>query len=317
MVIGAGPIGSGVAQALAERGHQVSLVTRSGSGPEETGIERVAADAADAEAMAKLAAGAAAIYNCANPPYHKWPAMWPPIAGSLLGAAERAGAVLVTISNLYGYGPASGSLGVPGYDLGHPMTEATPLAASGKKGKVRVQMWRGALAAHEAGRVKAVEIRASDYVGPGANAVLGDRVVPRLQRGQAVTMIGRTDRQHTWSFTKDVVAMAVVAGTDSRAWGRVWHVPSNEPRTQRQAVDDLARVAGVKPVPVRTVPGAVLYGLGVVSPLMRELRETEYQFNEDFVMDSTAARQAFGLEPTPWDRVLTEVLSSYGKPEAD
>jgi len=277
----------------------------------------VAADATDAGAIAKLADGAAAIYNCANPPYHKWPVMWPPIARSLLGAAERSGAVLVTISNLYGYGPARASLGVAGYDAEHPMTEATPLAATGRKGKVRAQMWRDALAAHEAGRVKAVEIRASDYVGPGANAVLGDRVVPRVLRGQPVSMLGRTDRLHTWSYTNDVIAMAALAGTDSRAWGRVWHVPSTEPRTQRQAVDDIARAAGVKPVPVRTVPGAVLYGLGVVSPLMRELRETEYQFSEDFVMDSTAARQAFGLDPTPWDSVLAAVLSSYGKPGSD
>ena len=311
VVVGAGPIGSGVARTLAERGHQVTVVTRSGSGPQDVGIELVAADAADAEAIAKIADGAAAIYNCANPPYHKWPAMWPPIARSLLGAAERSGAVLVTISNLYGYGPARASLGVAGYDAEHPMTEATPLAATGKKGKVRAQMWRDALAAHEAGRIKAVEIRASDYVGPGANAVLGDRVVPRVLRGQPVSMIGRTDRLHTWSYTDDVVAMAALAGTDSRALGRVWHVPSTEPRTQRQAVDDIARAAGVKPVAVRTVPGAVLYGLGVVSPLMRELRETNYQFSENFVMDSTAARQAFGLDPTPWDRVLTAVLSSY------
>ena len=317
LVVGAGPIGSGVARTLAKRGYEVVVATRSGSGPDEAGIDRVVADAADPAAIAKLADGAAAIYNCANPPYHKWPSMWPPIAHSLVGAAEQSDAVLVTISNLYGYGPARASLGVAGYDAAHPMTEATPLAASGKKGKIRAQMWRDALAAHEAGRIKAVEIRASDYVGPGANAVLGDRVVPRVLRGQSVSMIGRTDRLHTWSYTDDVVAMAVLAGTDSRAWGRVWHVPSTEPRTQRQAVDDIARVAGVKPVPVRTVPGAVLYGLGVVSPLMRELRETEYQFSEDFVMDSTAARQAFGLDPTPWDSVLSAVLSSYGKPGSD
>lgn len=317
VVVGAGPIGSGVARVLAEGGHQVSVVTRSGSGPEMAGIERVAGDATDAATMASLANGAAAIYNCANPPYHQWPTMWPPIASSLLGAAERSGAVLVTISNLYGYGPARASLGVPGYDAAHPMTEATPLAAAGKKGKVRAQMWRDALAAHEAGRVRAVEIRASDYVGPGANSVLGDRVVPRVLRGQSVTMIGRADRLHTWSFTDDVVAMAVLAGADSRAWGRAWHVPSAEPRTQRQAVDDIARAAGVKPVPVRSLPGVVLYGLGVMSPLMRELRETEYQFSEDFVLDSTAARQAFGLDPTPWDCVLTATLSSYGKRESD
>jgi nucleoside-diphosphate-sugar epimerase len=308
VVVGAGPIGSGIARAQAERGHQVKIVTRSGSGPELAGIERVAADASDASALATVATGAAAIYNCANPPYHRWPELWPPMAAAMLSAAERSGAVLVTISNLYGYGPAQGT---GGYSAAGPMTEQTPLAATGKKGKVRAQMWRDAFEAHQAGRVRAVELRASDYVGPGANAVLGDRVVPRVLKGQAVTLLGRTDRPRTWSYTGDVATMAVVVAQDERAWGQVWHVPSGEPRTQQQAVDDLARVAGVKPVPVRTAPGAVMYAMGLFSPLMRELRETKYQFTEDFVMDSSAAQSAFGLEETPWDSVLAEVISSF------
>src|SRR5215472_130710 len=213
VVVGAGPIGSGVARVLAEQGHQVVVVTRSGSGPRER-AECVAADAADAATMTGLADGAAAIYNCANPPYHKWPAMWPPIASSLLGAAERSGAVLVSVSNLYGYGPARESLGVDGYDKAHPMTEQTPLAATGKKGMVRAQMWRDALAAHQAGRVRAVEVRASDYVGPGASSVLGDRLVPRVLRDRAVSVLGSADRLHTWTFTGDVAAMAVLAGSE-------------------------------------------------------------------------------------------------------
>jgi hypothetical protein len=42
---------------------------------------------------------------------------------------------------------------------------------------------------------------------------------------------------------------------------------------------------------------------------MRELRETNYQRRYDFVMDSSAAEQAFGLVPTPWDTVLRAVLA--------
>ena len=310
VVVGAGPIGSGIARSLAERGHRVKIVTRSGSGPDEAGIERVAADASDASALASIATGASAIYNCANPPYHRWPELWPPMAAAMLGAAEKSGAVLVTISNLYGYGPARNPAG---YNAPHPMTEQSPLAATGKKGKVRAQMWREAFEAHQAGRAKVVELRASDYVGPGANAVLGDRVVPRVLKGQAVTLLGRTDRPRTWSYTGDVVKMAVLVSHDERAWGKVWHVPSGEPRTQQQAVDDIARVAGVKPVPVRTAPGAVMYAMGMFSPLMRELRETRYQFSEDFIMDSSAAELAFGLEATPWDSVLAELISSFKK----
>jgi nucleoside-diphosphate-sugar epimerase len=313
VVVGAGPIGSGVARTLASRGHRVRIVTRSGSGPAGLQADLVAADASDAEAVARLTQGAVAIYNCANPPYHRWPALWPPIAAALLGAAERVGAVLVTISNLYGYGPASDSQGSDGYAADCPMTEATPLAATGSKGTVRARMWRDALAAHEAGRVRAVEVRASDYVGPGAGSVLGDRVVPNVLRGRGVSVLGRTDRPHTWSYTGDVAEMAVVAGRDPRAWGRAWHTPSGPPRTQVNAVGDIARMAGLKPVPVRAVPAAVVRVAGLFSPLLRELAETRYQFAEDFVMDSSAAQATFGLTPTPWDCVISELLSSFGR----
>jgi hypothetical protein len=252
------------------------------------------------------------LYNCANPAYHQWSTRWPPISAALLSASARSGAVLVTVSNLYGYGPAPRSLGVDAYDAAHPMTEETPLAAPGVKGGVRAQMWREALAAHQAGRVRVTEVRASDYVGPGANSVLGERFTPRVLRGRSITSLGRTDRAHTWSYTLDVARTAIVAGADSRAWGRAWHVPSNAPRSQQQVADDEAALAGVGNVRVRPMPSLVLRTLGVVSPLMRELRETEYQFGHDFVMDSSAAVRTFGIEPTPWDEVLRATLRSFG-----
>src|SRR5436853_7699464 len=100
VIVGAGPIGTATAQHLLAAGHDVRMITRSGSGPD--GVERVAADATDAARLTTLAAGAAALYNCANPPYHRWPVEWPPLAAALLTSAERCGAVLVTMSNLYG-----------------------------------------------------------------------------------------------------------------------------------------------------------------------------------------------------------------------
>ena len=313
LVIGAGVIGGLVARMLAERGDHVTVVSRRGLGPAGvTGagadagamVRYVAADAADAEAMARLAEGATVIYNCVNPPYHRWPTDWPPIAASVLGTAERSGAVLVTLSNLYGYGPAALSLGAGAYDRAHPMTEATPLAATGRKGRDRARVWQDALAAHQAGRVRAAEVRAADFVGPGAESALGERILGRVRRGKSVSVLGRADRAHTWSFTEDVAQMLVVAGTDPRAWGQAWHVPSNEPLSQREAIADLARAAGSGQVRVGTLPPVVLHGLGLVWPLMRELRETEYQFRDDFVMDSSAAQATFGLKPTPWQEIV-------------
>jgi hypothetical protein len=75
-------------------------------------------------------------------------------------------------------------------------------------------------------------------------------------------------------------------------------------------IDDFTRAAGAGQVRVSEIPSVVLRGMGLAWPLMRELRETEYQFREDFVMDSTAAQASFGLKPTPWDEIVAVTAGS-------
>jgi len=68
LIVGAGPVGSTVATLLAERGERVRVVTRRGGGPQHPAIERISADATDADRLATLATGAAALHNCATRP---------------------------------------------------------------------------------------------------------------------------------------------------------------------------------------------------------------------------------------------------------
>ena len=328
LIIGAGPVGSATARLLLGRGDDVTLVTRSGSGlgpaggsspvPGSTGVDASgaadvatgtgtltvrAADASDARLMADLAQGAAAIHNCANPAYHRWATDWPPIAASLLGAAERSGAVLTTVSNLYGYGPVDGEL-----------HEDLPLAAPGAKGRTRAQMWERALAAHQAGRARVTEVRGSDYLCAGPGSHMGDRVTPFVLRGKNVSVLKSADMPHTWTSVDDVARLLLAVAADERAWGRPWHVPSNEPRTQREVVADLCAAAGVDPVTVREHAPVLMRALGLVNPLIREFHEVAYQFERPFVMDSTAAQSAFGLTPTPWPDALAGLVAAYRRP---
>src|SRR5215467_7063090 len=110
VIVGAGPVGTNVARLLVERGERVRIVSRRGAGPQHPAIELVAADATEADRLAELTREAAALYNCANPLYHRWLTDWPPLAAALLTAAERSGAVLAAASNLYGYGPVAGTI---------------------------------------------------------------------------------------------------------------------------------------------------------------------------------------------------------------
>lgn len=293
-VVGAGPVGRSVAQQLTDRGSRVTVATRSGRDTGISGVEHVALDASDADALSRAAEGAAVLYNCANPgDYTTWESIWPPLAASFLTAAERTGAAYAITGNLYPYGPVDG-----------PMTEDLPDAATDRKGRLRARMWADALAAHRSGRIRAVEVRGADYVGPGVggNGHIS-RVLPGALRGRTATMLGRVDQPHTFTDVQDVARTLIAAAADPDAHGRIWHVPSNAPRTQRQALADVLAVTGHPPVRVRELHGPLLAALALVSPLMREVREMIYQFERPYVLDDTAARKQFGIEPTPWDEV--------------
>ncbi|MGV9368865.1 MULTISPECIES: NAD-dependent epimerase/dehydratase family protein [Micromonospora] len=297
VIVGAGPVGTATARLLAERGERVRVVTRRGTGPEHPAIERVAADAADADRLTALSEGADALYNCANPEYHTWPTDWPPLAAALLTAAERSGAVLTTVGNLYGYGPVDA-----------PMTEATPLAATGVKGRVRNRMWADALAAHRAGRARITEVRGSDYIGLGGKS-LPMMVLPKVLAGQRVFLPVAWDAPHTWTYVGDVARTLVAAATDPRAWGRAWHVPSAPPMSMRALADRAAERAGAPAPRLTRMPYPVLWLGGLADPFAREMRETAHQFAGPFVMDSTAASETFGIEGTPLDRVVDEMVT--------
>lgn len=303
VVIGAGGIGRATAARLVEMGHEVVLGSRSGTDPALAGVRAVAVDAADPSALAEVSAGAVSLVNAMNPRhYHKWATEWPPLAAAMLSAAESSGAGLVTISNLYGYGPVAG-----------PMREDTPLRPAGTKGRVRAQMWVDALAAHDAGRIRATEVRASDYFGPGAGAavsMLNRFVIFPAHAGKKVRLItGVPDAIHSWTYLADIGALTAALATDDRSWGRVWHVPTSEPRTVRQVAGDAAALGGHPQPAVEPFP-SVVKRLAKVSPVVRELDETAYQFERPFVLDSTAATETFGLLPTPWDQALAETVSS-------
>ena len=52
------------------------------------------------------------------------------------------------------------------------------------------------------------------------------------------------------------------------------------------------------------VPPLALRAAGLVVPLMRELRETSYQFDRPFVVDSSAFTATFGWDATPMEQAL-------------
>jgi nucleoside-diphosphate-sugar epimerase len=300
VVFGDGPVGRAIARHLIAAGRPVRVVTRRGTAVD--GANAHQADAMDPVQATAACADAARVFQCAAPAYHRWVQEFPALQDNILTGAAQAGAVLVAAENLYGYGVAG------------TLTENMPLSATTRKGRTRALMTDRLFAAHRAGRVQAVAGRAADFIGAGVRqSLFGDRLWPDLLAGRPLRWPGNPDVRHSATHVADFARALILLGDAPTAWGHAWHVPSPPARSPRAVMQDMASRAGVAPPVIRPLPMGMLRAAGLFQPAAAEMVEMVYSCTAPFVIDDTAFRTAFGMQPTPWDAILDETLG-YWRP---
>jgi len=293
VVLGAGQIGSRLAKLLIARGHHVRIVARGEAGPDAERLEHVSGDMTDLAVAEQATRGASVVYDCMNPPYHRWPQLLLPIARGALHGAARAGAKLVALDCLYMYGAPSG-----------PMTEETPLAPCSKKGALRVELGALRMSAHQRGDVRVTIGRASDFFGEDLPfSCWNDRFFQRIFAGKAGECMGDPDLPHSYTYVEDVARALMTLGERPEADGRVFHLPTNPAESTRALTQRLGRALGLS-ADVRRLNRLVLRAAGLFSPFMREVAEMTYQWEVPFVVDDRRFRETFGHGATPIDQAV-------------
>lgn len=303
VIFGSGPIGRAVLSELRARGRHVRIVNRQASIVVPDGVELLHCDATNPEYTREACKGATVVNNCTNPPYTKWPEMFPPLQAGILEGAASAGAKLISMENVYMYGPTGGK----------PLTEDMPYAVTTRKGRVRAQMARELFAAHQSGKVRVASGRASDFFGPGAFAsTTGDRVFLPSLSGKAAQFVGNPDLLHTYTYAyvPDIGKGLVILGERDEALGQAWHLPSAQTMTTRQFVEMIFNETGY-PVRIQAIPTLLLKTLAVFNPMMREVAEMLYEFEEPFIVDHTRFVQAFGNHATPPQEAISATVEWF------
>jgi nucleoside-diphosphate-sugar epimerase len=290
VIFGTGAVGMSVMDELIQRGRRrVRMVNRSGRASVPDGVEVVGGDATD-EAFAREASeGASVVYFALNPPYDKWPELFPPLQAGVIEGAASVGAKLIAMENLYMYGPTDG----------RPLTEDLPYAPNTRKGSVRAMMSEELMEAHTSGRVRVAIGRASDYFGPRVLvSAAGEQVFGRAVEGKSAQLAGDPDQPHTYTYAPDVGRGLVILGEREEALGQAWHLPSPETVTTRRFVEMIFEEVG-KPARVQAAPKILLRAIGLFNSGIRETIEMLYEFEEPFVVDYSKFEEAFGEQATP------------------
>ncbi|MCA9894302.1 MAG: NAD-dependent epimerase/dehydratase family protein [Anaerolineae bacterium] len=305
VVFGAGNVGKCIMKELRERGQRVRMVNRSGVSDAPAGVEVMPGDMMDVNFAKKAAEGATVIYNTLNPPYDRWVALFPTLQANVIEAAASAEARLVVLDNLYMYGSPKGQ----------PITENMPYDAHTKKGKLRAQMARDLMAAHDSGKAQVTVGRSSDFYGPGVeqSPITAERALGAMLKGKAASVVGNPNMPHTHSYVPDVARGLIVLGENDSAYGQVWHLPTAPTGTTRELLTKISKAAGLDAVKINAAPKLILRIMGLFQPMVAEVYEMLYEFEEPFVLDHSKFDAAFGDISTPLDEAIAQTVAYYKK----
>ena len=297
-VLGAnGRLGSTVAREADARGHRVLSVTRRGGG---TVGEPRAADAGDADALARAVTGAAVVVNALNPVYTDWAAAVLPMTRAVLSACGAVGAHHLYPGNVYGLGAS-----MP--PVIRPDTSDRPTT---RKGRIRRDAEAAIREAAHAGRVRSTILRAGDFFG-GANpggSWLDLVVASKLGKGRVVHP-GPADVPHAGAYLPDLAA-AFVDLAEQRAalprhavFGFAGHAVTGDgmhAALERATGRDLSRSRFAWPL---------LRAAALVHPMSREVSEMRYLWAVPHRIDGTALEAVIGPgRPTPLLDALAAAL---------
>lgn len=304
----AGAIGTSIAEALRSEGTSYRVVGRSEEHLRQSfGSDRLAEIKAwnlDDELSVRQALDGieTAIYLIG---VNYWQfELHPVLMRKILEQAQLTGVKrMLLVGTVYPYGRA----------VSNPVTEDHPRNPHTFKGRMRKEQEDILFAAHEAGKIRACELRLPDFYGPNVDKSFLWGAFVAAKKGGRAQLIGAIDTPHQFVFVPDVGPIVCqLLATDS-AWGHMWNFAGSGTATQRELVTKIYAMAG-SPLRIMVVGRTMLRVLGLFNPLMREMVEMHYLQTDPVIMDdSRLERLLGGLKHTSYDEGIRLTLEAMAQ----
>ncbi|NNE77490.1 MAG: NAD-dependent epimerase/dehydratase family protein [Pricia sp.] len=302
-ILGAGGVmATELAKSLLEYTTDIRLVSRN---PEKVNAndQLVCADLLDAQSVDKAVKGSSIVYVTIGFPYSAkvWQATWPKFIRHVVSACKKYDAKLVFFDNIYMYDE----------EYLDGMTEETPENPPSTKGKIRMEVNQIIRKEMESGGLSALIARCADYYGPGItrNGMLRELVLDNLANGKKANWLGSDNYKHSFTYTPDAGKATAILGNTSDAYGQVWHLPTApNPYTGKEWITKIAHEMGKKPN-YRVVPKFMVKIIGLFVPVMREIVEMMYQYDRNYVFDSSKFEKRFNFVPTSYDEGIRVIIA--------
>jgi len=303
-ILGAnGTIGKPLAKELMAFTDRVRLVSRNPIRINETD-ELLPTDLSQPGAVDKAVRGSEVVYLVVGFEYklQVWEEKWPALMRDTIDACAKHGAKLVFFDNVYLYGKNN---------ISH-MTEDSAIDPPSRKGAVRKRIAEMLLDASGEGWIKALIARSADFYGPdNENNFITQMVMKNFKEGKKAMWFVSSDIKHSFTYTPDAAKATALLGNTPDAYGQVWHLPTERRNiTGREMITMIASEMGTEPK-ISLLPKFMLLPLGLFIPVMKEMREMIYQYDRDYLFDSSKFTRRFGVSATPYEEGIKATCKAY------
>ena len=301
-ILGAnGTIGKLLAKELRTYTQSIRLVSRNPKKVNDTD-ELFPADLLEPGSIEKAVAGSDVVYLVVGLDYKikVWQEKWPVLMRSTIDACVKNRSKLVFFDNVYMYDLKA---------IPH-MTEDSPLNPPSVKGIVRKQISQMLMDDVKAGRLEALIARAADFYGPGADkSLVTEMVIKNLSKGKSASWPVDADKKHTFTFVPDAAKATALLGNTNDAYNRVWHLPTDRNALTGREFASLFAESMNKKSKVSVMPVWLFRILGVFIPLLKELPEMMYQYDRDYIFDSSKFEKKFNFKPTTYREGVRQTVA--------
>jgi nucleoside-diphosphate-sugar epimerase len=287
-ILGAGgAIGTELAKCLTEYTKDIRLVGRN---PKRVNVgdELYPADLTKREEVFQAVKGSEKVFVTVGFEYKLkiWQETWPTFIQNVIDACSDYKAELIFFDNIYALEKSA---------VNH-ITEVSKINPQTGKGKVRAEVDKKILEAVERKKLKAIIARAPDfYSSVKAASVLMNTVYDNMVKGKTAQWFCKADKLHTFGYTPDLAKGTAILGNTASAVNQIWNLPTDRAMTGRQWVSLFAKEMNAKDK-VMVVPAWMLKVIGIFSPIVGEIHEMLYQYETDYVFDSSKFLGAFDFK---------------------
>lgn len=264
-----------------------------------------AADLTNAEETNDAIKGSSIVLLCPGINYdiRTWNEQWPAIMKNTIEGCKNNNAKLIFFDNVYMLGKVSGL-----------MTEETPYKPVSKKGELRTTIATQLMDEVRAGNINAMIARAADFYGPDCKtSLLNLLVLDKMAKGKKAQWLVNDKAPHSFTFTPDCGKALWILSQKDDAYNQIWHMPTAAPPlTGKQFICIAAQIFNTSPKHTLVNKGMIGM-LGIFMRTMYEMKEMLYQYDSEYIFDSSKFNAAFNFEPTPYKEGIEIAAEAYKK----